>query len=268
LTTATLAADATAPAGAARSAASAPLAIAATGIAKRFGTAAPVLDDVGFSIHRGEAVALIGANGAGKSTLLRCLLRLVEPDAGDVLVLDERIRGLSPRGLRRVRTRVGVVFQKHNLVPRLSVLSNVIHGALGRSGLAALHHATAPTALRHEALAALDRVGLAHLARQRADTLSGGQSQRVAIARALMQRPEALFADEPVASLDPAAGEEVMALFSGLAREAGLTLLFTTHNMAHALAHADRVIGLRTGRVALDRPAERGLAPLLERFFD
>jgi phosphonate transport system ATP-binding protein len=268
LTAATLAAEAAAPAAASRGGAAGPVAIAATGIAKCFGTGARVLDDVGLSIHRGEAVALIGANGAGKSTLLRCLLRLVEPDAGDVLVLGERIRDLSPRALRRVRGRVGFVFQKHNLVPRLSVLSNVIHGALGRASLAALHHATAPAALRREALASLDRVGLAHLARQRADTLSGGQSQRVAIARALMQRPEALFADEPVASLDPAAGEEVMALFSGLAREAGLTLLFTTHNMAHALSHADRVIGLRAGRVVLDRQAGPGLAPLLERFFD
>lgn len=252
----------------ARNAGSEKVAIAATGIAKRFGTGPMVLDDVGFSVNRGEAVALIGANGAGKSTLLRCLLRLVEPDRGDVLVLGERITSLSPRALRRLRTRVGVVFQKHNLVPRLTVLSNVIHGALGRAGLAAMHHATAPSALRREALAALDRVGLADLARQRADTLSGGQSQRVAIARALMQRPDALFADEPVASLDPAAGEEVMTLFSGLAREAGLTLLFTTHNMAHALGHADRVIGLRAGRIAIDECASPGMAPVLERFFD
>ncbi|WP_291297864.1 phosphonate ABC transporter ATP-binding protein [Elioraea sp.] len=266
MTTATLAADAAAPA--ARKADRGPVAIAATGIAKRFGAGPAVLEDVDLTVHRGEAVALIGANGAGKSTLLRCLLRLVEPDAGEVLVLGERIGALSPRALRRVRTRVGFVFQKHNLVPRLSVLSNVVHGALGRAGLAAMHHATAPATLRAEALASLDRVGLAHLARQRADTLSGGQSQRVAIARALMQRPDALFADEPVASLDPAAGEEVMTLFSGLAREAGLTLLFTTHNMAHALGHADRVIGLRAGRIAIDARAAPALAPQLERFFD
>jgi phosphonate transport system ATP-binding protein len=267
LTTTALAAGATAPAPACEVARS-PVAIAATGIAKRFGDGPAVLADVDLTVHRGEAVALIGANGAGKSTLLRCLLRLVEPDAGEVLVLGERVTGLSSRALRRVRGRVGFVFQKHNLVPRLSVLTNVVHGALGRAGLAAMHHATAPASLRAEALAALDRVGLARLARQRADTLSGGQSQRVAIARALMQRPDALFADEPVASLDPAAGEEVMTLFSRLAREAGLTLLFTTHNMAHALGHADRVIGLRAGRIAIDQRASPHLAPTLERFFD
>jgi phosphonate transport system ATP-binding protein len=244
----------------------APFALVAAGISKRFGNAT-VLADVSFSVRRGEAVALIGANGAGKSTLLRCLLRLVEPDGGEAVVLGERTGALGPKGLRRLRARIGFVFQRHNLVPRLSVLTNVVHGALGRAGFAAAHAATAPASLRREALRCLDRVGLAALARQRADTLSGGQSQRVAIARALMQRPEAFFADEPVASLDPAAGEEVMALFSALAREDGLTLLFTTHNMQHAAAHADRVIGLRAGRIVLEEPARAGLAPALERFF-
>jgi phosphonate transport system ATP-binding protein len=246
--------------------ADAPAEIAAEGIGKRFGDTT-ILAGVSFSVRRGEVVALIGANGAGKSTLLRCLLRLVEPDEGDAFLLGARTGGLGPRALRRLRARVGFVFQKHNLVPRLSVLTNVLHGALGRAGLTAMHAATAPAALRQEALGCLDRVGLAALARQRADTLSGGQSQRVAIARALMQRPSVLLADEPVASLDPAAGEEVMALFSALAREDGLTLLFTTHSMAHAALHADRVIGLRAGRIALEERATPGLAPALERFF-
>ena len=240
--------------------------IAAQGLSKRFGERT-VLSGVSFTVRRGEVVALIGANGAGKSTLLRCLVPLVEPDESDAMVLGAPTRALGPRALRRLRARVGVVLQKHNLVPRLSVLTNVLHGALGRSGLAAAHAATAPGALREEALRCLERVGLAGLARQRADTLSGGQSQRVAIARALMQRPAALLADEPVASLDPAAGEEVMALFSALAREDGLTLLFTTHSMAHAAGYADRVIGLRAGRIALEERARPGLAPALERFF-
>ncbi|MFQ3623087.1 MAG: ATP-binding cassette domain-containing protein [Acetobacteraceae bacterium] len=244
-----------------------PLEIAVEGLAKRFGDAA-VLEDVSLSVRRGERVALIGANGAGKSTLLRCLVRLVEPDAGETVLLGETVRALDRRGLRRLRRRVGFVFQRHNLVPRLSVLSNVVHGALGRAGPLAVHQAVAPAALREEAIACLDRVGLARLARQRTDTLSGGQSQRVAIARALMQRPEVMLADEPVASLDPAAGEEVMALFATLTSKAGVTLLFTTHAMTHALAYADRVLGLRGGRIALDAPAHPGLARELERFFD
>ncbi|WP_439576774.1 phosphonate ABC transporter ATP-binding protein [Elioraea sp.] len=244
-----------------------PLDIAAEGIVKRFGCVT-VLDGVSLAVRRGETVALIGANGAGKSTLLRTLLRLVEPDAGEPVVLGESVSRLGGRALRRLRRRVGVVFQRHNLVPRLTVLTNVVHGALGRTDLRAAHQAIAPRALRDEAMACLARVGLPHLARQRADTLSGGQSQRVAIARALMQRPEAMLADEPVASLDPAAGEEVMALFATLTRDAGMTLLFTTHGMAHALAYADRVVGLRAGRVVLDEPTRPALAPVLERFFD
>ncbi len=241
--------------------------IVVEGLEKRFGDGPPVLRGIDLSVRRGETVALIGANGAGKSTLMRCLLHLVKPDAGEVVLFGVRLNGVRQREVRRVRNRVGFVFQRHNLVPRLSALANVLHGALGRSPFGALHRSLSPAALRDEAMACLDRVGLAHLARQRADTLSGGQSQRVAIARALMQRPEMLLADEPVASLDPAAGEEVMDLFTSLARQEGLTLVFTTHNMSHALTYAQRIVGLRDGRIALDRPTTDGLASELAQIF-
>ncbi|GIX09752.1 phosphonate ABC transporter ATP-binding protein [Elioraea sp.] len=244
-----------------------PIAVEVQELRKRFPGGQPVLDGVSFAIGQGQSVALIGANGAGKSTLLRCLVRLVEPDDGAVLLFGRPLRPLGARALRRLRGTVGMVFQRHNLVPRLSVLTNVVHGAIGRSGPGAWAQALAPRAVRAEALACLDRVGLADLADRRADTLSGGQSQRVAIARALMQRPRLLLADEPAASLDPAAGSEVMTLFERLAREDGITLLFTTHAMAHALAHAKRVLGLRAGRIALDEPARPALAARLERFF-
>ena len=227
------------------------------GLCKAFEPGRPVLDGIGFALARGEAVALIGANGTGKSTLLRCCLRLVEPDAGTVRLFDRDLSRLGRRALRRVRRDVGFVFQRHNLVPRLSALSNVVHGALGRvGGPRAWSQALAPKALRAEALDCLDRVGLADLALRRADRLSGGQSQRVAIARALMQRPRLVLADEPVASLDPRAGEEVMELFAGLLRREGLTLLFTAHNLDHALRYGDRVIGLHGGGLALDAPSE------------
>ena len=215
-----------------------------------------VLDRVTARVGRGEAVALVGPNGAGKSTLLRATLRLVEAEAGAIGLLGERVDRLRPGALRRLRARVGFVFQRHNLVPRLSALSNVVHGVQARAGgprtwvqwLAAAEH-------RAEAMRALDRVGLAGLARRRADRLSGGQSQRVAIARVLMQRPAFVLADEPVASLDPTAAEEVMALFAGLMRDEGLSVLFTTHNMAHARRFADRVVALAAGRVVFDLPA-------------
>ena len=229
--------------------------LAVTGVAKRF-AATQVLEGVDFTVPAGQAVALIGANGAGKSTLLRCCLRLIEPDAGTIRLLGRDVRALDEAGLRALRAEVGFVFQKHNLVGRLSALTNVLHGAIGRAPFArAWFQSLAPHALREEAMECLDRVGLAAIAARRADRLSGGQSQRVAIARALMQRPRLMFADEPVASLDPAAGEEVMALFLDLIRRQGLTLLFTSHDLAHAIAFADRVIALRAGRIVLDAPA-------------
>jgi phosphonate transport system ATP-binding protein len=237
------------------------------GLSKRFGDT-PVLRGVSLTVPRGEICALIGANGAGKSTLLRCLLRLIEPDRGAIEILGRAPRALPRRELRRLRARVGFVFQRHNLVPRVSALTNVVHGAIGRAGPRAWHQASAPAALRAEAMRCLEEVGLAPLALRRADALSGGQSQRVAIARALMQRPDLMLADEPVASLDPAAGREVMALLAELARQRGITVLFTTHHMEHATAFADRIVGLRDGAVAFDQPAAAARPADLERFFD
>uniref|UniRef100_UPI00351482DE phosphonate ABC transporter ATP-binding protein n=1 Tax=Roseibium sp. TaxID=1936156 RepID=UPI00351482DE len=197
--------------------------------------------------------ALIGSNGAGKSTALRCALRLIEPETGSVVLFGEDISTARQRQLRRVRAEVGFVFQKHNLVPRVSALTNVIHGNLGRTGgMRGWSQFLAKTALRDRAMACLERVGLADHALKRADQLSGGQSQRVAIARALMQQPRMIVADEPVASLDPVAGQEVMDLFRQLTREEGITLLFTSHNVQQALAYSDRVLAIRQGEVVLD----------------
>ena len=225
------------------------------GLVKRFG-AQPILDGVDLRVPHGQALALLGSNGAGKSTLLRCCLRLIEPDQGEVRVLGQDVRRLSRRGLRALRSRVGFVFQRHNLVARLSALSNVLHGAQSRRpGPRAWFQGLAPSALREEAMHCLELVGLPHMAAQRADRLSGGQSQRVAIARMLMQRAEFVIADEPVASLDPAAGQEVMELLVRLLRERDLTLLFISHDLRHAVEFADRVIGLRAGRIEVDGPA-------------
>ena len=228
--------------------------LAVEGLIKRFG-GATVLDDVTFQLYPGEAIALIGANGAGKSTLLRCCLRLLPFEGGSVRLLGEDVGALSRRRLRRLRSRVGFIFQRHNLVPRASALTNVLHGVQARAaGPQTWHHTLARSTWRDEAMACLEAVGLAERALVRVDRLSGGQSQRVAIARSLMQRPRLVFADEPVASLDPRAGTEVMALFASLMREQGIAVLFTSHQVRHALDHADRVIALRSGRIALDAP--------------
>lgn len=233
-----------------------PAAISVRSLQKSFTPGAPVFSGISFDIAPGSIVALLGANGAGKSTLLRCLPRLVEPDSGEIGVFG--FQPLKSRtDLRKARSCLGFVFQKHNLVGRLCALTNVIHGAQARGyGPSAWSQMLAPQTLRSEALACLERVGLGHVACQRADSLSGGQSQRVAIARTLLQKPEIVLADEPAASLDPQAGDEVMQLFAGLMREERKTVLFTTHNLEHALAFGDRIIVIGKGCVLLDGPAK------------
>ena len=250
-----------APARPARPASSSPAELVVRDLAVAYGEAPPVFTGVAFAVGRGEQVALIGANGAGKSTLLRCCLGFVAPAAGEISLFGRRVGAGTSGEQRTLRGGLGFVAQKHNLVPRLSVLSNVVHGTLAEaSGPRRWLQGFAPRAVRERAYAALDMVGLADFALRRADALSGGQSQRVAIARALVAEPRLMLADEPAASLDPAAGEEVMAVFARVSRETGTTLIFTTHHLDHALRYAERVVGLAGGRLQLDAPAAT-LAP-------
>ena len=239
-----------------------------TGLRKSFGDRT-ILDGVDLAIHPGTAVALIGANGTGKSTLLRLIVRLIEPDAGRIEALGADVTALSGPALRAVRTKVGVVFQRQKHVGRRSVLTNVVHGVQGREhGPRTWLQALAREEVRREALACLEAVGLADRALQRADRLSGGQSQRVAIARMLMQRPEFVLADEPDASLDPRAGEEVMHLLRQLTRERGLGLMVISHHLDHTIAFSDRIVGLAEGKVAFDIPAQEADPSALRGFFD
>jgi phosphonate transport system ATP-binding protein len=212
------------------------------------------LDGVSLRVARGELVVVLGANGSGKSTLLRCAVRLIDPTAGSVRVANADLASLNGRRLREARRAVAMVFQSAHLVRRRTALANVATGSLGR------HH-DVWTALgrlpRNELLYAgelLDQLGLRHLAHKRADTLSGGEAQRVAIARGLAQRPRVLLADEPVASLDPEAAEDVMVLLGQLAARERLGVVCVLHQPDLALRHAHRIVGLRHGRVMFDSP--------------
>lgn len=224
------------------------------GVTKHFGQEIRALDNISFTVAPGEIAVLLGLSGSGKSTLLHHVDGLQRPTAGVVTVLGADVGRATNGDLRRLRRRVGFVFQHFHLVGSLSVLENVCTGALGRLRWPRLGLFSYPRNVRHEALGHLDRVGLLERAFQRADTLSGGQQQRVAVARALMQRPEILLADEPVASLDPESAAQVMQLIREISTEQRLTVLCSLHQVGLALDWGDRVIGLRDGQVVLDRP--------------
>ncbi|WP_405698823.1 ATP-binding cassette domain-containing protein [Streptomyces sp. NBC_01383] len=218
--------------------------LALSGITVRYGER-QVLHGADVDVARGELLAVLGANGSGKSTLLRAAAGLESMAAGSVTIDGKPSAPLD----------TAVVFQHIHLVRRRTVLENVCAGALGRLRLRhSLVPALFPRALREEAMACLDRVGLADRAHDRAGRLSGGQQQRVAVARALCQRPRVLLADEPVSALDPAASEQVLALLAELAHDAGLAVLAVLHQPSLAARHADRMVGLRSGRVILNGP--------------
>ncbi len=228
------------------------VALSIRNLTKDFGSKR-VLDGVNLDLAQGGALSLIGSNGSGKSTLLRCAIRLVEPTGGSVSLYGEDVGALSGSALTRLRARVGFVFQRHNLVPRLSALTNVLHGVQARArGPRAWYQSLAHEDARDEAYSCLASVGLAPQALQRVDSLSGGQSQRVAIARMLMQRPQIVLADEPDASLDPRTGREVMELLHQLTRSRNIPIMIVSHRMEHARLYSDRIVGLANGRITLD----------------
>ncbi|GGM90288.1 phosphate-import ATP-binding protein PhnC [Lentzea pudingi] len=226
--------------------------LALSGITVRYGER-PVLHGVDVTVSRGELLAVLGANGSGKSTLLRAAADLVPVAAGQVTV----------DGGPRDRLDLALVFQRIHLVRRRSVLDNVCAGALGRLPLRSSLLGF-PREVREEAMACLERVGLADRAHDRAGSLSGGQQQRVAVARALCQRPRVVLADEPVSALDPAASEQVLALLAELAHVEGLAVLAVLHQPALAARHADRVVGLRDGRVVLDGRPDQSVDSLYQ----
>src|SRR6516162_5657415 len=212
------------------------------------------LADFDLSIAAGTLVVVLGSNGSGKTTLLRCIARMLSPTAGEIWLNDTNLAALSGERLRQARLPLAMIWQHASLVRRRSVLSNVASGALGRYDGVWTALGGLPAVERRAAYDHLRAVGLATLAGQRAGTLSGGQAQRVAIARALAQRPQVLLADEPVASLDPEAAEEIMRLLQRLARTERIAVVCVLHQVELAYAYADHVVGIRDGRMVFDLP--------------
>ncbi|MEX3776576.1 phosphonate ABC transporter ATP-binding protein [Pseudomonas sp. MYb118] len=218
-------------------------------LTKHYG-ANPVLRGIDLDVAAGEFVVVLGQSGAGKSTLLRCINRLAEADSGTLTVAG--IDARTCQDTRPLRRQAAMIFQHHNVVPRLSVLKNVLTGRLGAvstlSSILQLFRRD-DVAL---AMQCLERVELAHKAHERTDALSGGQMQRVGIARALAQRPKVILADEPVASLDPKTARLVLQYLRDATRELGITVVCNLHQVDYAREFGDRIVGLAHGRLVYD----------------
>jgi phosphonate transport system ATP-binding protein len=225
-------------------------------VTRRFGNHIAV-NAVNVEIVQGQMVGVIGRSGAGKSTLLRMINRLVDPSAGSIHFNGIEVSALRGAALRNWQRDCAMIFQQFNLVPRLDVLTNVLLGRLNhRSTLLSLLNI-----FSHEerimAIAALERLGIEHVALQAAGTLSGGQQQRVAIARALMQSPKMILADEPIASLDPLNAKIVMDALRDINEREGITVITNLHTLDTARNYCERIIGMAAGRVVFDgKPAE------------
>jgi len=217
------------------------------------------LDDVSLTVEQGEMVALIGPSGSGKSTLLRVAAGLQPADAksGPVAVLGKTMqtRGKVAGRVRKNRARLGFIFQQFNLVGRLSLFSNVMLGALGRLPVWRGALGLFPDSVKQAAMDALERVGMEEFAARRASNLSGGQQQRGAIARALVQGAKVLFADEPIASLDPVSARKVMELLRELNTQDGLSVVVTLHQVDYARRFCDRTVALNKGHIVYDGPS-------------
>ncbi|WP_022726717.1 phosphonate ABC transporter ATP-binding protein [Fodinicurvata sediminis] len=223
-------------------------------LTKRYKTGDLALEDVSFSIERGQVVGLIGPSGAGKSTLIRCINRLVEPTAGAIRLSDVDIPKLGRTQLKTMRRRIGMIYQEYALVERLTVMENVLSGRLGYVSFWRSLTRRYSQKDVDKAFGLLERVGLSDHVDKRADELSGGQRQRVGIARALEQDPELLLVDEPTASLDPKTSRQIMRLICEICREHDLPAIINIHDVMLAQMFVDRVIGLTAGQVVFDGP--------------
>ncbi|KVK44667.1 phosphonate ABC transporter ATP-binding protein [Agrobacterium deltaense] len=233
-------------------------------VTRRFGNHTAV-DSVNVEIPQGQMVGVIGRSGAGKSTLLRMINRLVDPSSGSIHFNDTEVSALKGAALRSWQRDCAMIFQQFNLVPRLDVLTNVMLGRLNHRSTALSLFNIFTNDERLMAIAALERLGIEHVAMQAAGTLSGGQQQRVAIARALMQSPKMVLADEPIASLDPLNAKIVMDALRDINEREGITVITNLHTLDTARNYCERIIGMSQGRVVFDgTPTELTAAAVTE----
>ena len=221
-------------------------------VSKVYNNTTKALDDLSFSVKEGEFLSIIGPSGAGKSTVLRCINRLVDATDGKIIYNGKDIMHINKRQLRNVRTKTGMIFQHYNLVDRLSVMENVLHGRLGQkstfSGMVG-HYSESE---KEQAFAILEELGLAEQAYKRCDALSGGQKQRVGIVRAIMQQPKLILCDEPIASLDPKASKTIMDHLAQINQSMQITCIVNLHQVDVAMKYSQRILGIAAGKLVFD----------------
>lgn len=225
-------------------------------VTKYYAKDVPALTDIKFSVETGEFVTIIGPSGAGKSTLLRCINRMIDPSSGEITFDCIQASSLKKSELRKLRTKIGMIFQHYNLVERLSVIENVLHGRLGYKSTLAGVMGRYSKEEKAQALRILEIMGLSDQIYKRCDQLSGGQKQRVGIARALVQNPKMILCDEPIASLDPNASKVIMDHLKNICQEMKITVIVNLHQVQVALKYSDRIIGINQGRVVYDGRAK------------
>jgi phosphonate ABC transporter, ATP-binding protein len=221
-------------------------------LTKYYNKSTPALNDISFNVQEGEFVAVIGPSGAGKSTLLRCVNRMIEATGGEVIFAGSDVLKANKHELRRIRTRIGMVFQHYNLVDRLTVIENILHGRLGYKSTLSGVLGRYSEEEKRQAFQIIDILGLTDHIYQRCDQLSGGQKQRVGIGRALVQNPRLILCDEPIASLDPHAARIIMDHLRNICDQMKITVVVNLHQVQTAVKYADRIIGIKEGRVAFN----------------
>lgn len=224
-------------------------------VSKTYNHATHALQNISLKIEEGEFVSVIGPSGAGKSTLLRCANRLVDASQGSIWMDGRDITHLKGKELRKIRTKTGMIFQHYNLVNRLSVIENVLHGRLGYKNVLAGAAGLYTEEEKRHAFQLLEKLGLTEQAYKRCDELSGGQKQRVGIARSLMQEPRLILCDEPIASLDPGSSKVIMDYLKEINRSMNITCILNLHQVEVAMRYSQRIIGITAGRVVYDGPS-------------
>ncbi|MEK3853970.1 phosphonate ABC transporter ATP-binding protein [Cytobacillus sp. FSL H8-0458] len=225
-------------------------------LTKQFGKDSKALTDISFSVQEGEFVSIIGPSGAGKSTLLRCINRMIDATGGEIRFQDLDVMDLKKKELKQVRTKIGMIFQHYNLVNRLSVIENTLHGKLGTKSTLAGVLGYYCKEEKQQAIEILNVLGLNEMIYKRTDQLSGGQKQRVGIARALIQNPRMLLCDEPIASLDPNSAKVIMDHLKKVSSAMGITVVVNLHQVDVAIKYSDRIIGINKGQVVYNGSAK------------